>query len=95
MPDIPVPADVPEAMVVTDKDGTKHDANGRGLYVMGYRSGWKDCVLYVQKGWFDPADEKADRPVPGHYGIVVDGWEAGFEACRLAILARRKKSTQS
>jgi len=44
---------VPEYLVLEDKDGTKHDGNGRELYAAGHRRGYRICWTEHQQGHVD------------------------------------------
>jgi hypothetical protein len=85
-----VPDDVPDQITVIDKDGTKHDANGKELWSDGYRSGWKRCVYDFEHGHLDLAVEKPEPPPLGHYIIVVRGWNTGYLTCWRAIRQAKK-----
>ncbi len=85
-----IPADVPELMVVSDKDGNQHQINGREAYTTGYRGGWKRCVRDYEKGLLDLAVEKPEVPLVQEYGIVIRGWESGFLTCWRAIRKARQ-----
>lgn len=80
-----IPADTPELLIVTDKDGTEHQINGREAYAAGYKGGWKRCVWDFEQGDLDLAAKEPDVPLVQEYGIVVRGWEAGYLACWRAI----------
>jgi hypothetical protein len=82
-----IPDDVPEWMIVTDKDGVEHEVNGKELWVDGYRAGWKRCLWDYESGHLDLAAEDVEPPPLGHYSIVARGWNEGYRACWEAIRA--------
>lgn len=78
-----VPDDVPETIVLVEKDGTRHEGNGRQLYANGHLDGWRRCWEEYQCGRVDPrAERAAERYTPQEYMVVAQGFRAGFRACQ-------------
>jgi hypothetical protein len=78
-----IPDDVPDHLVLTDKDGTKHDGNGREMYAASHRIGWQQCWEEHQRGRLDPRDERAvENWIPQCYGIEARGFVDGFKGCQ-------------
>lgn len=80
-----IPDDVPDQVTLVDKDGSKHQGNGKKCYGDAYRAGWKSCVFDFEHHALDFSKEKPDVPVVCHYPIIVRGWEDGYIHCWEAI----------
>jgi hypothetical protein len=71
--------DVPEHLILVDKDGTQHEGSGRELYAAGHRYGWRRCWEEHQRGRVDPGDERAaENYVPQAYIIEARGFVDGL-----------------
>ena len=78
-----IPEDVPERVLITDKDGTKRAANARELYARGHRSGWRSCWEGQRKGWVHLEDDQDwQRFVPQDDAPAQQGFEVGFVQCQ-------------
>jgi hypothetical protein len=85
-----IPDDVPEDLILVDKEGTQHEGNGRELYAGGHWYGWRQCWEKHQQGRVDPQDESAAyNYMPQTYGIVARGFADGFRACQRYLLQPR------
>jgi len=87
--EIAVPADVPEQLVLREKDGTRRIVNGKIMYATAYRHGWKEYLDRHERGEIrvDDREAKPDLLV-ADYGIEQRAMLDGFSACRLAILSK-------
>jgi hypothetical protein len=78
-----IPDDVPEMVVLIDKDGTKRKGNGRALYSRGHEQGWRDCWQGYRKGWVHLDDDLDwQRFVPQDDIPAQQGFEQGFVQCQ-------------
>jgi hypothetical protein len=85
-----IPDDVPDEIVLRDKDGTTHVANGKQLYEQSFRFGWEQFWQRYQSGdiTIDDKHAKADV-IMAVYGLQQRGIKDGFDACRRAVLSTR------
>jgi hypothetical protein len=89
-----IPADVPERMTVRDKDGTRHEVNGKEFYSGGYESGWKRCLDDFRSGHLDLSSEGIEPPIVDHYPIIVRGWNDGYQNCFHALRTRKQQESK-
>jgi hypothetical protein len=89
---ITIPADVPEQLVLTDKDGTQHTGNGRELYAGGHKYGWQRCWDEHQRGRLDLRNDSAyENYIPQAYGIEVRGFADGFKGYQAYLRTRTRQ----
>jgi hypothetical protein len=85
-----IPAEVPERVVLHDKNGTQRVGKGRELYARGHKQGWRDCWEGTRKGWTHLDDELDwQRFVPQDDSTVQSGFQAGFMQCQKLLRSQR------
>lgn len=85
-----IPDDVPENLILKDKDGAQHEGNGRQLYARGHRYGWQTCWEEHQKGRVALRDQRAAQNyIPQAYGVEARGFVDGFKGCQQYLLQRQ------
>ena len=83
---IAIPDDVPEHLVLTDKDGIERDGNGRELYSRGHEAGWRCWWEEHGRRRVAAGDGTAwERSIPQDYGVAVRGFEAGCKQCQASL----------
>jgi hypothetical protein len=84
--EVEIPADVPERLVLPNKDGTTTEVGGREFYARCHRRGWAEFWPRYKRGELDPHDEAADIGPEGEPREASEARRAGFEACRRMVL---------
>lgn len=88
-PQVVIPHNVPEQVILRDKEGFPSRGNGRELCAAAYKAGWVDFWKRYKENRIDLTDPEAGPQIPQGFVIESHGHIAGFTACRDALLARR------
>ena len=91
--DLSIPGDVPDTLVIKNRDGSTTEENGKELYSAAFKAGWRECWARYKSGSLDPFDEHSEPTLTQEYGIEVRGRKDGFKKCRVLIWERLTPST--
>lgn len=88
--DLSVPADVPEQITLTDKEGKVSFASGPAMYTATFRQGWLECWDRHSKGEQGVLTKDSEPALVQEYGIEARGRLDGFNGCKAALIARNR-----
>jgi hypothetical protein len=88
--EVVIPPEVPERLVVQNKDGTRTEVNGRERYAWAHREGWADFWRRYRRGELDPNDKTAEAIAMGEPREAANTRRDGFEACRKMVLRSQR-----
>ena len=84
--EVTLPPDLPEVIVLVDKEGNRKTANAKDLYLRAYRQGWDEYWQLYRQGMVDLNDKRALPSPITEFGIEARARLDGFRRCRIAII---------